>query len=60
MKIVSRISPIEATRYLDGSKTQKNRADEKAEKCHRFLHGIGKCDKQSKRTIATILTMGLS
>lgn len=35
MKIVSRISPIEATRYLDGSKTQ-NRADEKAEKMSPF------------------------
>lgn len=35
MKIVSRISPIEATRYLDGSKTQ-NRADEKGEKMSPF------------------------
>lgn len=48
MKIVSRISPIEATRYLGGSKTQ-NRADEKAEKMSPFLHGNGKCDRQSEK-----------
>lgn len=41
MKIVSRISPIEATRYLENAETQK-KENEMAEKCHRVFYGNGK------------------
>ena len=60
MKIVSRISPIEATRYLDGSKTQKQGRRKGRKDVTVFSMAMANVTGNSKRTIATILTMGLS
>ncbi|RGD65510.1 ABC transporter permease [Lachnospiraceae bacterium OF09-6] len=60
MKIVSRISPIEATRYLDGSKTQKQGRRKGRKDVTVFSMAVANVTGNPKRTIATILTMGLS
>ena len=60
MKIVSRISPIEATRYLDGSKMQKQGRRKGRKDVTVFSMAMANVTGNSKRTIATILTMGLS
>ena len=60
MKIVSRISPIEATRYLDGSKTQKKGRRKGRKDVTVFSMAMANVTGNPKRTIATILTMGLS
>lgn len=60
MKIVSRISPIEATRYLDGSKTQKQSRRKGRKDVTVFSMAMANVTGNPKRTIATILTMGLS
>lgn len=60
MKIVSRISPIEATRYLDGSKTQKQGRRKDRKDVTVFSMAMANVTGNPKRTIATILTMGLS
>ena len=60
MKIVSRISPIEATRYLDGSKTQKHGRRKGRKDVTVFSMAMANVTGNPKRTIATILTMGLS
>lgn len=60
MKIVSRISPIEATRYLDGSKTQKQGRRKGRKDVNVFSLAMANVTGNPKRTIATILTMGLS
>ena len=60
MKIVSRISPIEATRYLDGSKTQKQGKRKGRKDVTVFSMAMANVTGNPKRTIATILTMGLS
>ena len=60
MKIVSRISPIEATRYLDGSKTQKQGSRKGRKDVTVFSMAMANVTGNPKRTIATILTMGLS
>lgn len=60
MKIVSRISPIEATRYLDGSKTQKQGRRKGRKDVAVFSMAMANVTGNPKRTIATILTMGLS
>ena len=60
MKIVSRISPIEATRYLGGSKTQKQGRRKGRKDVTVFSMAMANVTGNPKRTIATILTMGLS
>ena len=60
MKIVSRISPIEATRYLDSSKTQKQGRRKGRKDVTVFSMAMANVTGNPKRTIATILTMGLS
>ena len=60
MKIVSRISPIEATRYLDGSKKQKQGRRKGRKDVTVFSMAMANVTGNPKRTIATILTMGLS
>lgn len=60
MKIVSRISPIEATRYLDGSKTQKQGKRKGRKNVTVFSMAMANVTGNPKRSIATILTMGLS
>lgn len=60
MKIVSRISPIEAIRYLDGSKTQKQGRRKGRKDVTVFSMAMANVTGNPKRTIATILTMGLS
>ena len=60
MKIVSRISPIEATRYLDGAKTQKQGRRKGRKDVTVFSMAMANVTGNPKRTIATILTMGLS
>lgn len=60
MKIVSRISPIEATRYIDGSKTQKQGRRKGRKDVTVFSMAMANVTGNPKRTIATILTMGLS
>lgn len=60
MKIVSWISPIEATRYLDGSKTQKQGRRKGRKDVTVFSMAMANVTGNPKRTIATILTMGLS
>ena len=60
MKIVSRISPIEATRYLDESKTQKQGRRKGRKDVTVFSMAMANVTGNPKRTIATILTMGLS
>ncbi len=60
MKIVSRISPIEATRYLDGSKTQKQGRRKGRKDVTVFSMAMANVTGNPKRTIATILTMELS
>ena len=60
MKIVSRISPIEATRYLDGSKTQKQGMRKGRKDVTVFSMAMANVTGNPKRTIGTILTMGFS
>ena len=60
MKIVSRISPIEATRYLDGSKTQKQGRRKGRKDVTVFSMAMANVTGNPKRTIATIFTMGFS
>ena len=60
MKIVSRISPIEATRYLDGSRTQKQGRRKGRKDVTIFSMAMANVTGNPKRTIATTLTMGLS
>ena len=60
MKIVSRISPIEATRYLDGSKTQKQGRRKGRKDVTVFSMAMANVTGNPKRTIGTILTMGFS
>lgn len=60
MKIVSWISPIEATRYLDGSKTQKQGRRKGRKDVTVFSMAMANVTGNPKRTIATIFTMGLS
>ena len=55
-----RISPIEATRYLDGSKTQKQGRRKGRKDVTVFSMAMANVTGNPKRTIATILTMGLS
>lgn len=60
MKIVSKISPIEATRYLENS-TKKNYGMRKGQKnISVFSLAMANVVGNKKRTIGTILTMGLS
>lgn len=60
MKIVSKISPIEATRYLENS-TKKNHGMRKGQKnISVFSLAMANVVGNKKRTIGTILTMGLS
>ena len=60
MKIVSNISPIEATRYLENS-TAKNKGIRKGKKnVSVFSMAMANVTGNPKRTIGTILTMGLS
>ncbi len=54
MKIVSRISPIEATRYLDGSKTQKQGRRKGRKDVTVFSMAMANVTGNPKRTIATI------
>ena len=60
MKIVARISPIEATRYLENS-TIKNCGIRKGKKnITVFSMAMANILGNKKRTLTTILTMGLS
>ena len=60
MKIVSGISPIEATRYLENS-TKKNHGMRKGrQNVTVFSMAMANVTGNKKRTIGTILTMGLS
>lgn len=60
MKIVSKISPIEATRYLENS-TKKNQGMRKGKRnVSVFSMAMANVTGNKKRTIGTILTMGLS
>ncbi len=57
MKIVSRISPIEATRYLENAENTKKGKRKWQKKCHRFSP-MANITGNRKRTIATILPWG--
>lgn len=60
MKIVAKISPIEATRYLENS-TRKNQGMRRGKKTVSvFSMAMANIVGNKKRTIETILTMGLS
>lgn len=60
MKIVAKISPIEATRYLENS-TRKNQGMRRGKKnISVFSMAMANIVGNKKRTIETILTMGLS
>ena len=60
MKIVAKISPIEATRYLENS-TRKNQGMRRGKKnVSVFSMAMANIVGNKKRTIETILTMGLS
>lgn len=60
MKIVSKISPIEATRYLENS-TKKNQGMRKGKRnVSVFSMAMANVTGNKKRSIGTILTMGLS
>ncbi len=60
MKIVSRISPIEATRYLENAETQKKGKRNGRKNVTVFSMAMANVTGNPKRTIGTILTMGLS
>ena len=60
MKIVSRISPIEATRYLENAETQKKGKRNGRKNVNVFSMAMANVTGNQKRTIGTILTMGLS
>ena len=60
MKIVSRISPIEATRYLENAETQKKGKRIGRKNVTVFSMAMANVTGNPKRTIGTILTMGLS
>jgi len=57
MKIVSRISPIEATRYLENAETQKGKRNGR-KNVTVFSMAMANVTGNPKRTIGTILTMG--
>lgn len=60
MKIVSRISPVEAARYLENS-TLKNQGKRKGRKnVSVFSMAMANVTGSPKRTVGTVLTMGLS
>lgn len=60
MKIVSKISPIEATRYLE-NETKRNQGKRKGKKnVSVFSMAMANIAGNKKRTFGTILTMGLS
>ena len=60
MKIVSRISPIEATRYLENAETHKKGKRNGRKNVTVFSMAMANVTGNSKRTIGTILTMGFS
>ena len=60
MKIVSRISPIEATRYLENAETQKKGKRNGRKNVTVFSMAMANVTGNPKRTIGTILTLGLS
>ena len=60
MKIVSRISPIEATRYLENAETQKKGNRNGRKNVTVFSMAMANVTGNPKRTIGTILTMGFS
>ena len=60
MKIVSRISPIEATRYLENAETQKKGKRNGRKNVTMFSMAMANVTGNPKRTIGTILTMGFS
>ena len=60
MKIVSRISPIEATRYLENAETQKKGKRNGRKNVTVFSMAMANVTGNPKRTIGTILTMGFS
>ena len=60
MKIVSRISPIEATRYLENAGTQKKGKRNGRKNVTVFSMAMANVTGNPKRTIGTILTMGFS
>mgnify|MGYP000205274577 CR=1 FL=1 len=60
MKIVSRISPIEATRYLENAETHKKRKRNGRKNVTVFSMAMANITGNPKRTIGTILTLGLS
>lgn len=60
MKVVSKISPIEATRYLENA-TKRNQGKRKGKKnVTVFSMAMANITGNKKRTFGTILTMGLS
>ncbi|WP_415338731.1 FtsX-like permease family protein [Clostridium perfringens] len=60
MKIVSRISPIEATRYLENAETHKKGKRNGRKNVTVFSMAMANVMGNQKRTIGTILTLGLS
>ena len=60
MKIVSRISPIEATRYLENAETHKKGKRNGRKNVTVFSMAMANITGNPKRTIGTILTMGFS
>ena len=60
MKIVSRISPIEATRYLENAETPKKGKRNGRKNVTVFSMAMANITGNPKRTIGTILTLGLS
>lgn len=60
MKIVSRISPIEATRYLENAETHKKEKRNGRKNVTVFSMAMANITGNPKRTIGTILTLGLS
>ena len=60
MKIVSRISPIEATRYLENAETQKKGKRNGRKNVTVFSMAMANVTGNPKRTIGTILTLGFS
>ena len=60
MKIVSRISPIEATRYIENAETQKKGKRNGRKNVTVFSMAMANVTGNPKRTIGTILTMGFS
>ena len=60
MKIVSRISPNEATRYLENAETHKKGKRNGRKNVTVFSMAMANITGNPKRTIGTILTLGLS